>query len=294
MKESVGGVGKSARSTHNWDTLPHAAWTGARLRNGGEFEVNVVGYDEVESAVTIVVEEGAPGTPFFSSPGDSGLFGYVFESPIPLIVEEMIFTVAGDIEVVVAIIVIVPDTCALAPAGESDCGASSDIGKSSVVVVMEEVTCGIAFRCGGVERGAINEEDVLPAVAVVVEDGNAGAGGLEDVALGFGASVDVMNEDAGLAGYVDEPCRGGMIRVGWIELRLSVGDEGRRKKEGDCGQQAAEEADLSMAPPYVPRLGEEIPDLFQNKEHQDFGSVVFDSIRPIGTLLRSLPPSSMT
>ncbi len=175
----------------------------------------------------------------------------------------MIFTVGGDVEVVVSIIVIVADTYALAPTGESDSCASGDIGESSVVVVMEEVACGIAFRCGGVERGAINEEDVLPAVAVVVENGNAGAGGLEDIALSFLASVDVMDEDACLAGYVDEPCRGGMIRVGRIELRLSVGDE-EKKKRGNCEQQAAEEVDLSMASTYAPRLGEKIPDLFQN------------------------------
>ena len=79
------------------------------------------------------------------------------------------------------------------------------------MVVVEEVAGWLFFRVGGIagEGGSVDEEDVGPAVAVVVEDGYAGACGFDDVTLGVDAAVDVADSDAGFGGYVDEPCWGG-------------------------------------------------------------------------------------
>ncbi len=79
----------------------------------------------------------------------------------------------------------------------------------------------VGFSLGlrvAVDSGAVDEEDVGPAVAVVVEDGYAGAGGLDDVALGVDAAVDVANQDAGFGGDVNEPCWWWVIGGGRIGL----------------------------------------------------------------------------
>ena len=66
VEESVGGVGKAARAAHDGDALPHAAGAGARLGGGGEVEVDVVGDEDIEFAVTVVVDEGTAGAPLFA------------------------------------------------------------------------------------------------------------------------------------------------------------------------------------------------------------------------------------
>ena len=43
------------------------------------------------------------------------------------------------------------------------------------------------------ERGSVDDEDVWPSVAVVVEDRHPGAGGFDDVALGVDTAVDVAD-----------------------------------------------------------------------------------------------------
>ena len=53
------------------------------------------------------------------------------------------------------------------------------------------------------DRAAVDQEDVHPAVAVVVEEQPAGAHRLGEVLLGAGA-VRVMEDHAGLARDVDE------------------------------------------------------------------------------------------
>ena len=87
------------------------------LRDRGEIEVDVVGDDEVELAVAVVVDEGAAGAPLFAGACHSCLLGYFFEGAVALVVEETILAVAGDVEVVEAVVVIVADAGSLTPTG---------------------------------------------------------------------------------------------------------------------------------------------------------------------------------
>src|SRR5712675_927470 len=95
------------------------------------------------------------------------------------------------------------------------------------------MAAGIFFRPDIGQVGAVDEEDVGPAVAIVIEDGDSGAGGLDDVALGIDTSVDVADGDTSFRGDVNEPCRGCMIGGGGI--RLLRGDRG--KKQVECALQ---------------------------------------------------------
>ena len=68
-----------------------------------------------------------------------------------------------------------------------------------------------------VEPGAIDQKNVGPAIIVVIEDGDAGAGGLDDVFLGVDAAEDFLHGEAGFFGDIGEVGEG---LDWWRDLRL--------------------------------------------------------------------------
>ena len=173
--------------------------------------MHVVGDGEVQLAVAVVIDKGTAGAPLLSCSGDAGLVCYLFEGAIALVVEESVLAVAGDVDVVVSVVVIISDADALAPSCRNKTCLRSDVGEGAVMIVVEEVVgrfVAIVLGLGAWEWSAVDEEDVRPTVAVVVENGNAGTGGLDDVTLGLDAAVDIANCDAGLRCDIDEPGRG--------------------------------------------------------------------------------------
>jgi hypothetical protein len=87
----------------------------------------------------------------------------------------------------------------------------------------------------------VDEEDVGPAVVVVVEDGDAGAGGFYDVALAGGGAVDVDDGDAGFGGDVDEPGWGWVLGGWWVGLLGLSGDkvDAKQQQKRDAGPSTA-------------------------------------------------------
>ena len=68
-----------------------------------------------------------------------------------------------------------------------------------------------------VQAGSIDQKNVEPAVIVVIEDGHAGAGGLDDVLLGVGATEDILHGEARFFGDIGEVGDG----FGWGGVRGS-------------------------------------------------------------------------
>jgi hypothetical protein len=105
----------------------------------GEIEMHIVGDGDIQFAVAVVIDEGAAGAPFFAGSSDACLLGHLFEGAIALVVKEAIFTVAGHVDVVEPIVVIVANAHALAPpSGDKTC-LRGDIGEGPVVVVVEQM-----------------------------------------------------------------------------------------------------------------------------------------------------------
>jgi hypothetical protein len=85
----------------------------------------------------------------------------------------------------------------------SDARAIAGVVERAVAAVVEQPMAG-ALRDGRVgQRPAVHQEDVRPAVVVVVEEQSARAHGLDEVLVWAGA-VDVREGDAGVARDVDE------------------------------------------------------------------------------------------
>jgi hypothetical protein len=192
-------VGAQARRpAHDLDPLEETGKRrpslGDRVRVG-----DVVGDEQVEAAVAVVVEEGTAGAPARPCARDPGARGDVGEPAAPVVVEELVEPVVGDVDVGAAVVVEVADAGTLPPARAVDAGPAADLGEPAAAeVVIEEVRA-----CGApVEAGAVDEEEVRATVGVVVEGGRAGPRALEQRPLIGGAAVEDRLPQARLRGNV--------------------------------------------------------------------------------------------
>ena len=112
---------------------------GFGVGRGLDVEVDVVGDEEVEMAVAVVVEEGAAGVPTGGGLEEAGFGGDVGEGAVAVVAVEDVLAVVGDEEVVPAVVVVVADAAALSPAAAGEAGFSGDVGEGAVAVVLEEM-----------------------------------------------------------------------------------------------------------------------------------------------------------
>src|SRR5437899_3150789 len=120
--------------------------------------------------VPIVIEEAATGAPASLDARHSRLFRDVGESTVAIIAVKHVSSKVGDKEIVEAIVVIVADTAGLAPTRMRQTRLASDVGKGAVAIVAEEIAGGLGACGGRGGTGAIHQEDIRPAVVIVVDD----------------------------------------------------------------------------------------------------------------------------
>ena len=226
--KDVGRPFEAARPAHDGHALPHTtgglAWLGHVLN----VEVDVVGDGDVEFAIAVVVDEGATCPPLLAGAGDAGLLRNLAEAAVAFVVIEAILAVAGYVEIGQAIVIVVANAGPLAPAGAGEPGLRGDVGEGAVLIVVEEVARRrrSGFFGFGMEVSSIDEEDVGVAVAVVIKDGDAGTGSLEDVALGGDSAVNVEYLDASLRSDVFEPCGGYTCSTRRVRFRYPLRGSG--------------------------------------------------------------------
>ena len=125
-----------------------------------------------------------------------------------------------------------------------------------MIVVVEMIRRASLAGLRRFQSGAVHDEDVRPAVVVVVEDGNACACSLNDVFLAVHAAEYLRHCQTGLVGDIDEVGDGLFWR--WGELRGLLG------KHDICQKQ---EKEKSRCP------GGELPErtMTWDRRHADFG-----------------------
>src|SRR2546425_10566760 len=233
--EDIFAARQAGRAAGDHDAFVEA---GAGFGNGrrGEVEVNVIGDEEIEAAVAVVVHEGAAGVPALAIACDAGLGADVGEGAIAVVVVETVFAEVGDEEVVEAVVVVIADANALSPAGMNEAGFDGDIGEGGVAIVFEEAIGGRAARRKTFEASAGDEKNVEPAVVVVVVEGDAAAGGFEQIFVFVFATENCFGVEAGFAGDVEKADAERIRRRGWSALmswRVAAkeGGEGGRARE---------------------------------------------------------------
>ena len=115
-----------------------------------------------------------------------------------------VFAEVGDEEIFVAVVVVVADADALAPAGVADSGFRGDVDKSSVAIILEKMRSGL-LPCGKTfQARAVHEKNVEPAVVVVIVEGDAAAGRFEQIFVFVFAAEERFDVEAGFFRDVDE------------------------------------------------------------------------------------------
>ena len=136
-----------------------------------------------------------------------------------LVVIKAILPVIGDEQVFPSIVVVIADAYALTPAcGVSESGNFGHVGERAVVIVAVEMIGWGIIRWKSFQRRSVHQENVRPAIVIVVKDCHPGSGGLEDVLLCLPASEHVHHRDPGILCDIDEVRQWHRSRFGGIAL----------------------------------------------------------------------------
>ncbi len=155
-------------------------------------------------AIPVVVHKGAAGPPSGPVAGQAGFLGYVGERPVAVVVIEDVLSVIGNEEVFEAVVVVVAHADTLSPARPGHPCLLGYVGESPVAVVLEEVAGRFLARREAIQAPAIHQEDIEPAVVVVVEERRPAAGGFEQVLVFLLVAEQGLCIQASFTGYVNE------------------------------------------------------------------------------------------
>src|SRR5713226_7980186 len=102
-----------------------------------------------------------------------------------VIMIETVLPVIRDVQIFPTIIIVIPDANALTPSRGNKTGLLGDIRKSNNEIVVVQVVGGGLRGRETFQRGAIYNEDVRPSIIVIIKNGHARSGRLDDVFLGI-------------------------------------------------------------------------------------------------------------
>ena len=136
--ENVLAALQSRRSARHHHTLVEAR-AGLRHRRRCQIEIDVVGDEQIELPVAIVVDEGAACVPARAFARHAGLLADVGERAVAVVVVQNILAEVGDEQIVPSVVVVVADANALSPAGVRDAGLRGHVGEGAVAIVAEEM-----------------------------------------------------------------------------------------------------------------------------------------------------------
>src|SRR5215469_17733382 len=199
--ENVLRTRESARSAHHGNALPDTSWTLTGSGCCGQIEVDVIGHDEIQLPVSIVVHEGTTCAPSLARSGHSRLFCDFGEYTV-IVVIELVLTVIGNVEIFPSVVIVVADANALSPTRCGETSLCSHIREGAVVIVVVETVRGPLARWKTLQPCAIHQKNVRPSVMVVVEYRHAVAGGLNDVLFGINPAENVLRGESGLLRFV--------------------------------------------------------------------------------------------
>src|SRR5581483_6584094 len=168
---------------------------------GARFQIDVAGNVKIEPAVTVIIEEDCATVEEraqFGS-GHFRLIRDIGESPVPVIVVENIASVLGHKEIRIPVVIVIAPN---APHTVSSAGNSSflcNVGKRPVAIVAVQRIASV--NAAMVEVAAVDEIDILQAIAIKVGDADSGTENLAVDRHPFVAPV-VDKLDSGGGGYI--------------------------------------------------------------------------------------------
>src|SRR5262249_30615013 len=150
---------QSGRSAGNGQSFV-AAQPRPRRRRAREIEIDVVGREEIEAAVAIVVDEGAAGVPARTRLGETRRARDVGEAAVALVVIQAVLPVVGHEEIVAAVVVVVADAGALSPSARGESGAIGDVLERAAAAIAKEMVRRGPAGGKSFEGRAVDEEQI--------------------------------------------------------------------------------------------------------------------------------------
>src|SRR5712691_12300 len=189
----------------------------ARRRIPG-IELGKIGHVQVKVAVIIVIAERCTHTPLGEGPvrvGDAGSLAHVRKSPIAVVAIKLVWAEARDVNVGIAVVIVVTHCTAAMPAAGAQVRFSRHVRERAIAVVPQQVVVRMLAAGLGLSRGTVNQIDVLIAVVVIVEETSALAVHFGQV-LAFLVATDNLVGQPNLSGDVREK------RLGRLSANSSV------------------------------------------------------------------------
>ena len=118
-----------------------------------------------------------------------------------------------------------------------------DVGEGAVVIVVIEMACGRFSRWRASRLVPLTMKYVGPAVVVVVEDGDARAGGFDDVFFGVHAAENHRVGETGFFGDIGEMGEG--FRIAFRKLSCAK-EDGKRQEQSKRDPRGLETEERTM------------------------------------------------
>src|SRR5690242_2031074 len=198
---------QASRPAGNGYATVLAERTTAEGRQVVQVEFHIVSDIEIQAAIIVVIAEGSARAPA-AGIVHARLGSYIGESSVAVIVVKHAAIEVGDVDILIAVVVIIAYGHAETPATVIQTGFGTNVAKGAIVVVAVKRHTMAAFGAQIGESGAVHQQDVHPAVVVVIKNRHAAAHGFHDVELLRPAAGEV-EIDAGCASYVFEGDSGG-------------------------------------------------------------------------------------
>src|SRR5262249_23824194 len=182
---------------------------GFRQRSGLGIEVNVIGYEQVEAPVFIVIEKSAAGVPapfaVTGIGGDAGLLRDVGERAVAVGAPQRAIAPVGDQQVIPAVIVVISRAYAVPPTGVRDTGLIGHVSERPVAVVfVETADRRLARRPLRFEARPVDEKNIEPPVVIVINECAAAASSLEQELVLALIAEDRLGAQTRFTRHVDE------------------------------------------------------------------------------------------
>ena len=155
-------------------------------------------------SVTVVVDKSASCSPSRIFVQQSGVFSDIGKSSIAIVAIQLVLSEVGAKQIFEAVVVVVSNANARCPACIAKAGFFGHIRESSITIVfVQAIGC---FRRGAFDRRAAKQEDIHPAVVVIVNESATAARGFEDVIFRISMAVNNGRGQPGRGGYINEVC----------------------------------------------------------------------------------------
>src|SRR6185312_8364819 len=129
---------QTARPAIHRDALEITRWILSQGRDFIEVENQVVGNEQIQMAVAIIIHPCATCAPPLAGMQQPGLLCHIAESTIPIVAIQNILRPTGNKKILETVVVVVPHRYATGPALAGESGLCSHVGKSAITIVLVE------------------------------------------------------------------------------------------------------------------------------------------------------------